>query len=90
MPVFWASRRADRGNLAAVYAQFGHVCRLVRKGDPPRPSGVPPLPAGPLPFPLPEPSFSGQAATEQVSGRAGAVKAGAATRSAAEGLALTA
>ena len=39
--------------------------------------------------PLREPSFSGQAATEQASGRAGAVKAGAATRSAAKGLALT-
>ena len=90
VPVFWISRRGDRGNVAAVYAQFGHVCRLVRKGDPPRPTGVPYGPLSPLPFPCREPSFSGQAATEQASGSVGAVKAGAATRSAAEGLALTA
>ena len=51
---------------------------------------MPPLPAVPLPFPLGEPSFSGQAATEQASGSVGAVKAGEATRSVAEGLALTA
>jgi hypothetical protein len=45
---------------------------------------------GPRPFPFRAPSFSGQAATEQASGCTGAVKAGVATRSAAEGLALTA
>src|SRR6266446_2883203 len=74
----------DRGNVAAAYTKCGHTCGPLRQGAPPRPPGGPPLPA-----PFREPCFSGQAATEQASGCTGAVKAGVATRSAAEGLALT-